>query len=109
MGSPLPLNERVSAKPSGEMPTMRAVVSGRVQGVGFRYFVEDAAVRLGLEGAVWNRRDGGVEVLARGERSALELLLERLRRGPSLSRVDAVEVQWDVDVPEGRGFRITHG
>jgi acylphosphatase len=103
------LSDWTSSRPPPQILTMRAVVAGRVQGVGFRYFVEDAGNRLGLDGAVWNRRDGRVEVVARGARMDLERLVEQLRRGPSLARVDEVEVEWDVAVPEGRGFRIALG
>jgi acylphosphatase len=84
----------------------RFVVSGRVQGVGFRYFVQEAAMTEGLHGWVANREDGTVEVFAEGDREALVRLEWRLRRGPTAARVDTVSV--DEDVPAGRatGFRI---
>jgi acylphosphatase len=68
-----------------------AVFRGRVQGVGFRVFVEDAAVRQGLEGWVRNRRDGSVEALFTGPVEAIDAVIERCRKGPSASRVDAVD------------------
>lgn len=77
----------------------RFVVQGRVQGVGFRWFVEDSARREGLAGWVMNRQDGHVEVRAEGEREAMERFERDLRRGPSRARVDHVH-HWD-DVPEG--------
>jgi acylphosphatase len=70
---------------------LRAVVRGRVQGVGFRWFVTRCAERGGLAGRVRNLPDGGVEVLAQGPRDALDQLLDDLRRGPAAARVDDVE------------------
>jgi acylphosphatase len=69
------------------------VVSGRVQGVGFRYFTLRAAEELGLAGWVRNLADGRVEVHAEGPPAALEHLAERLRRGPPFARVGGVEVE----------------
>ena len=65
---------------------------GRVQGVGFRYFVWREAGVLGLNGWVRNRSDGSVEVLAAGQREALESLGHRLEEGPRSSRVTSVSV-----------------
>ncbi len=80
----------------GEVASLRATVRGRVQGVGFRDFVWRRARFLGLRGYVRNLPDGrSVEVVAEGEREALEQLLEYLREGPRAARVDEVEVQWD--------------
>ena len=77
------------------MKTLHAVVSGRVQGVGFRFFVEGEASRLGLNGWVRNLRGGQVEVLATGEEQEVYQLLTALRSGPPWSRVTEVEVDWD--------------
>jgi len=95
--------------PSGSEDSFRAIVSGRVQGVGFRWFVQDRAEELGLRGTVCNRRDGSVEVQAAGERETLEQLLTLLRRGPSASRVDDVNVDWECPPPSEDGFHITRG
>ncbi|MBI2820527.1 MAG: acylphosphatase [Acidobacteria bacterium] len=65
-------------------------VEGRVQGVGFRFFVEDEANRLGLCGYVRNLYDGRVEVYALGEEVSLERLRSRLEQGPPGSRVERV-------------------
>ena len=74
----------------------RWVVHGRVQGVGFRFFTRRAAVDLRLCGRVRNLADGTVEVLVRGERAAVDLLEDAVRRGPTHSRVVRVEVSsWD--------------
>jgi len=72
---------------SGGQSTWRLVVSGRVQGVGFRWFVRQAARELGLAGRVRNLPDGTVEVEAAGPDEALAALRERLREGPPGSRV----------------------
>lgn len=101
--------ENAESAASGGETSFHAIVSGRVQGVGFRYFVQREAQRLGLSGTVCNRRDHSVEVRARGTRGDLERLAERLRQGPALSRVDAVELRWGVPAPDGDGFHITHG
>ncbi len=70
----------------------RYLVRGRVQGVGFRWFVEREAHLLGIAGWVRNNHDGSVEVLAQGTRDQLSGLHSRLREGPRAARVDAVEV-----------------
>ncbi|MBN2502025.1 MAG: acylphosphatase [Anaerolineales bacterium] len=85
---------------------LQATVSGRVQGVGFRYFVLDAANSLDLTGWVRNRRNGDVEVLAEGERPDLEALLRRLNRGPSSSYVQDVKHRWEAANGEFERFRI---
>ena len=69
----------------------RFVVRGRVQGVGFRWFVEREAHILGIAGWVRNNADGSVEVFAQGTRDQLSGLKSRLRDGPRAARVDAVE------------------
>jgi acylphosphatase len=69
-------------------------VAGRVQGVGFRYFVRREAVALGLDGWVANTADGSVRCVAEGPRVRLELLLERLRAGPPAAIVERVSEAW---------------
>lgn len=80
---------------------MRAIVRGRVQGVGFRAFVVREARQLGLDGYTRNLPDGGVEVVAGGHPLQLDLLVERLQSGPPLARVEAVE-RTDVEPPPPR-------
>lgn len=67
------------------------VVSGRVQGVGFRFFAERVANQLGLRGYVKNLWDGKVEAYAIGDEAQLEEFRQRLAEGPRMSRVESVE------------------
>jgi acylphosphatase len=69
------------------LPAYRYVVSGRVQGVGYRYFVLRQADSLGVSGYARNLSDGSVEVVAEGSESALADLEARLREGPSFAEV----------------------
>lgn len=89
----------------------RIVVEGRVQGVGYRYFVRSAALRLGVAGWVRNRADGSVEALLSGSPEAIEALIAELRRGPpgasvlSLRMVEADETELAPPVFEVRATR----
>lgn len=74
-----------------DVQARRFLVRGRVQGVGFRWFVEREAHMLGITGWVRNNADGSVEVLAMGTRDQMLGLRSRLRQGPRASRVDDVE------------------
>ncbi len=86
---------------------LQAIVRGRVQAVGFRQFVLYRARGLGLSGWVRNGDDGRtVEVTAEGPRPALETLLQRLHEGPTLSRVDSVDVTWSTANSDFRGFDV---
>ena len=73
---------------------LHVTVHGRVQGVGFRYWVVEQAQRLDLTGWVRNLPGREVEVLAEGERVDLEQLLERLKDGPLMARVTDVDADW---------------
>ena len=73
----------------------RYLVRGRVQGVGFRYFTQAAAVHAGLSGWVRNNPDGTVEIAAAGEVDALERLEQQIRHGPPGARVDQVAISDD--------------
>ena len=75
------------------METRRVVVHGRVQGVGFRWFVVRNAEALGIGGTVRNRPDGAVEaILSSAEAADVESLIQRIQQGPPGARVDRVEV-----------------
>jgi acylphosphatase len=88
------------------MQRLRAIVTGRVQGVNFRYHTVIEARRLGVVGYVRNVADGTVEVVAEGEREALQRLLEFLHRGPSQARVRAVGVTWEDGTGEWERFDV---
>ncbi len=71
-----------------------AIVFGRVQGVGFRYFVLRHAAGLGLHGWVANTQDGAVRCVAEGPRDQLERLLDRIQVGPESATVERVSETW---------------
>lgn len=85
---------------------LHATVEGRVQGVGFRYFVIDNAAALDLNGWVRNRWNGTVEVVAEGSRPALEKLLAALHRGPNSSHVSNVQFGWEAASGEFLDFHM---
>jgi acylphosphatase len=70
--------------------TVRVRIEGRVQGVGFRYWTEEAASGLGLSGWVRNRRDGAVEAMFAGPPQDVARMLERCRQGPRAAQVTSV-------------------
>jgi acylphosphatase len=88
------------------MSARRYIVRGRVQGVGFRWFVDHEARQLGLAGWVRNNIDGTVEVLAIGTEEQLRALHDKLQSGPRASRVDAVQILSAEPVPGLTTFRI---
>jgi acylphosphatase len=88
------------------MTRFRAVIEGRVQGVGFRATTADEGRRLGLLGWVRNRLDGAVEVTAQGDDAAMKSFLEFLHRGPSMARVKSVDVEWLAPQPDLDPFDI---
>jgi acylphosphatase len=94
--------------PASRDERLTAIVHGDVQGVGFRYFVQHRAIRLGLRGYVRNRADGTVEVVAEGPRARLDELLQSLRRGPGGAYVSDVETTWTPAQDQFQGFRIVH-
>jgi acylphosphatase len=77
-----------------EPTRLTVLISGRVQGVGYREFVRRNALDLGLSGYAENLDDGRVEVVAEGARDDLELLLVRLRMGPAHAEVGELESIW---------------
>ena len=85
----------------------RYLISGRVQGVGFRWFTYEAAVREGLHGWVRNLPDGRVEVRAEGDAESVERFEGRLRHGPPGARVDRVDVDELVPTDHATGFDIS--
>ena len=94
---------------SGEPKARRYFVSGLVQGVGYRYFTQDAADRLRLAGYVRNLRDGRVEVYAIGTEDQFLRLLASLRKGPRGAMVHGVaEEPAALDQRYAHEFTITH-
>lgn len=87
------------------MPTAHLLVTGRVQGVGFRWFVRVVGRRLGLAGWVRNREDGSVELAASGSQEKLDELRKQVRRGPDAAEVsdvtDLEPVADDLEFPFG--------
>ncbi len=83
-----------------EVLARRYIVSGRVQGVGYRNYVEHVAGKLELDGYVRNRRDGGVEVFAIGTPEKLKQLRFALEKGPMLARV--TDVREEPDHPDDK-------
>ena len=81
----------------GMIVTRHLRIAGRVQGVGFRYFMERKAGELGVTGWVRNRHDGTVEAMVQGESEAVEAMVAAARRGPRAAIVT------DVKVSEGSG------
>lgn len=79
------------------MRTIHVEIGGRVQGVGFRWFVKERARRLGISGWVRNRPDGTVEVAGAGAPDSLDAFTSALRRGPDGARVDEVRELETID------------
>lgn len=94
------------ASPVPGRRTVRLRIEGRVQGVGFRAFVEREATALGLDGWVRNRRDGGVEAVVSGTTERVDRLIERCRQGPSHARVDMLRVFDEFNTPSS-GFEVS--
>ena len=89
-----------------QVAARRFLVRGRVQGVGFRWFVEREAYILQIAGWVRNNPDGTVEVLAQGTRDQLAGLRSRLHEGPRAARIDDVEVSEAEPIPGLTSFQV---
>ena len=83
----------------------RIVVHGRVQGVGFRFFVRDLGERLGLTGNVMNRPDTAVEIRVEGSPPLIAEFIREVEKGPPLARVARLEIE---DMPAAGGLRAFH-
>ena len=84
------------------------VAQGRVQGVGFRMFLQSQAARRGLSGWVRNLPDGRIETEVEGSRVSVDEFIQALTRGPSLALVQDVQVKW-IEVQDSSDFIIIHG
>jgi acylphosphatase len=87
---------------------LHAIVQGRVQGVSFRYYTVNRARELGVTGYVRNRWDETVEVVAEGQRAALEELLAYLREGPRAAFVTGVSVEWLPPTDDFQRFEVRY-
>lgn len=95
------------SEPEAEEPVRaRIVVSGRVQGVGYRAFAHRVATVHGLVGGVRNLDDGRVELDVEGPKSSIEAALAQLRAGPPAGRVTKVETEWKTATGRFSGFSI---
>ena len=91
---------------SDDRYAVHVILDGRVQGVGFRMFVERIAAQLALTGWVRNKYDGQVEVWAEGSQGNLHVLLDTLRKGPPGAVVLDFETHWETPRGEVTEFRI---
>lgn len=91
---------------SSEPARVHLWVTGRVQGVGFRAFVQQSGTLLGLTGWVRNVGYDSVETVAEGQREVLERFVEAVKRGPRASRVDEARVEWEKTTGEFRYFEV---
>lgn len=88
------------------MPRLSVRINGRVQGVGYRYFVQRRAQEKSLTGWVKNRADGTVEIEAIGPKTSLEEFLNYVRVGPPAANVAKADVNWFDDEPPYKGFDV---
>ncbi len=94
---------------SHDLYELHLMVSGRVQGVGFRYFTHNEAKRFGIIGWVRNTMDGKVEILSSGSKAILEEFLSIVEQGPPGSRVTNIKTRWNrVDRIDSSDFTITY-
>ena len=91
---------------SEEILKVNLTISGKVQGVGFRYFVLRQAQKLGINGWVSNKSNGDVEALAQGEKADLEQFIAKVKEGTTFSRVDNVNLEWMNKGEQYFGFEI---
>ena len=89
-----------------ENKQLHIIVSGWVQGVGFRYFTQSRAVALGIKGYVRNLRNGQVEIVAEGQESDLKSFIGYLRQGPPSARVTGLKVTEHPYSGRYRNFRV---
>lgn len=103
------MSERGDRPVAAGQRRLDAVVRGRVQGVGFRFFAVRAATELGLVGWVANLADGAVRCVAEGDPAALQAFADRLRDGPAAAFVEDVLTAWPPATGEFASFSIRSG
>lgn len=90
------------------MERVHIIMSGRVVGVSFRYFIEENARKLGVNGWVRNTNDSKVEAVFEGDENSVDKLIELCRKGPRAAMVDNVDVKEEKYVGEFNNFEIVH-
>ena len=95
----------MSSQPEDTL-TVNMKITGKVQGVGFRYFVLRQAQKLGINGWVSNKSNGDVEAFAQGEKADLEQFIAKVKEGTTFSRVDNVNLEWMNKGVQYFGFEI---
>jgi acylphosphatase len=88
------------------MTQARLYISGVVQGVGFRRFIQKQAQEMMIGGWVRNLPDGRVEVLLQGERQEVEMVIESCHKGPFLAEIEEVEIEWEDVTQEHLEFAV---
>ena len=88
------------------MVQARLFISGLVQGVGFRRFIQKQALEMAVGGWVRNLPDGKVEVLLQGERQEVEMVIESCRQGPFMAEIEEVEIEWEEITQEHIDFAV---
>jgi len=104
--TPAPAPAQPAPTEAKKLRRVKALVSGRVQGVGFRAFTAAEAKRLGLTGYVLNLKDGRVEAVIEGPDDKVEELIKAIRTGPSGARVDGVALEEQAHRGEYRSFTV---
>ena len=89
-----------------DTPTVKMKITGKVQGVGFRYFVLRQAQKLSIKGWVSNNSNGNVEALAQGEKEGLDHFIAKVKQGPTFSRVEDVSLNWVNEAEQYFSFEI---
>ena len=95
----------MSSQPENTL-TVNMKITGKVQGVGFRYFVLRQAQELGITGWVSNKSNGDVEALAQGDKEDLDQFIAKVKQGPSFSRVEDVSLNWLIEAEQYFSFEI---
>jgi acylphosphatase len=93
---------------TGDLARVHILVTGRVQGVGFRAFVQHCGTQAGLTGWVRNLADDKVETIAEGPKESLEKFAEEVKAGPRQSRVDTARIDWEIASGEFSNFSFRY-
>lgn len=88
------------------MKRVHLIISGFVQGIGYRAWIKREATKLGITGWVKNREDGEVEAICEGKPESIEALINLAKQGPLLSQINQVEVKWEASRGEYASFEI---